>query len=156
MEFTLGRIPLNKGDKVLVSGQVLSWTNVTSNKVIKEMTFPTPKIGIIIGYSFIRTGQVIGTVIDEYGYIYEQGKLENIVDHKVWLVEPLRLGNRYLEPYKCFEHQIKKNVGVINDILKILDCKEVNPHDRVTLSKLRIQAEINNYPFDWSKYKWIK
>lgn len=63
--------------------------------------------GIVIGFSFLRSGQLR----EEDNYLY----LHLPKDTKVWLVEPLESDsnyvpkNRYVKPYRVLESDLRKD-----------------------------------------------
>ncbi len=94
---------INKGDTVLVKSQTLSHRKSRTDRTLWTIPYLKPKKGLIVGYSFLRTGHVIpGDMYD-----YEPGYLEDIIDHKVWVVELFEKGNRYLKPIKALEENIE-------------------------------------------------
>lgn len=89
-----------KGDIVEIRKVVFGHRDFYNNRV---MSIRKPKAsevkGMIIGYSFIRTGNV--PLENEPGYF------NDIKDNKVWLVEPIINTERYLKPIRCLADDIK-------------------------------------------------
>lgn len=112
---------LNKGDVVSISQAVFGIkTHKSENgnstgpiiRVIQKRTLKEPIKGIVLGYSFVRTGDVVlssGGRANQQGFNddYEPGYLESITDNKVWIIEPLTNKNRYIEPIRALECDIK-------------------------------------------------
>lgn len=97
----------NKGDIVEITGHTYAGYllgNMNKRQLL-TIDYSKPVKGMIVGYSFLRTGERVPA----NSYDYEPAFLMNITDHKVWLVEPLN-NNRYLKPIRCQEHQIKRVV----------------------------------------------
>lgn len=99
-----------KGDIVEVMGHCFGGYRFSDNskRSIFEIDYNEKhfKRGIVLGFSFIRTGQYNSGSGDVYDY--QPGFLTSIKDNKIWRVEILEAGNRYLEPLRCFEHQIRE------------------------------------------------
>ena len=95
---------INKGDVVKFNGYVFG-SYKKYNRILIDMKLKEPKYGVVIGYSFLRTGKIESDT--DWGYSYSYLFLPK--DHKVWVIEPLDKGNRYLKPYRVFE----KNIEVI-------------------------------------------
>ncbi len=102
-----------KGDIVKFNRTVYGFRNQKNNgsfeRILGFRYLGKYQTGMIIGYSFIRTG----TVFESRGGIfmgvddYEPGQLVNITDNKVWLVEPIISTERYLRPVRCLENDIE-------------------------------------------------
>jgi len=99
---------INKGDIVLVEAETNGKQTgpYHSKRELSTTRYSTPKKGIVIGYSFIRTGNIVAGNGDMYDY--EPSYLESIIDNKVWVVELLEKGNRYLKPIRVLDIHIKK------------------------------------------------
>ena len=105
---------MNKGDKVIIKATVTSMKAYYTNGTIKKLgRFPCQLTGIVLGYSFLKTGKIIK------GNYYDEPKhLEVEKSHRVIVVEPLEQNrpfpnngkfktNRYLEPVRCFEEDLE-------------------------------------------------
>ncbi len=100
---------LNKGDIVLANQEIYGVNDSSQNKRIlyKPHWFKSIK-GIVIGFSFIRTGKLREPdLYNLYEANYKPDYLYDIVDNKVWLIEPLSKGDRYLQPIRCLESDIE-------------------------------------------------
>lgn len=91
---------MKKGDIVLVKATVTA--NITGHKkVLSKDIYDVPIKGMILGYSFIRTGYI------EYDEVYNPILQTPITDNKVWIIESLKKGKRYLKPLKCLEEDVE-------------------------------------------------
>lgn len=76
----------------------------------KVVSYKVPETtGIVLGYSFIFEGKITsdrGGIFGEFDN-WEAPYFTPQKSHKVWVVEPLDKGNRYLEPVRCFEKDIE-------------------------------------------------
>ncbi len=88
-----------KGDLVLVKKEVRGSSE--SNKRILYFPWFVPIKGIVIGYSFIQTGDI------KMSHRYENAWLSNVVSHKVWVIEPIGDGKRYLKSIRALETDIE-------------------------------------------------
>ena len=93
---------INKGDVVRFYGGVVA-TYEGNNRTLVPITFDKRKLGIVIGYSFLRTGKLECDSDNGYAWSY----LYLPKDHKVYLIEPFERANRYLKPYRVFAENIE-------------------------------------------------
>ena len=143
---------LKKGQVVEVKQVSYGFTEYkTNNRVLATRKLRKPIKGIVVGYSFIKTGHVVSSTP---GYDGDQGYLENIVNNKVWLIEPLTHENRYIKPIRALEADIEI-VGGDEEI-------QLNQLLAKRLGKLsdKIQEDkncnsINDIPMDWVVWKNI-
>lgn len=107
-----------KGDVVKINATVKSvpvYYQAGTHKDIRRYINKLQLTGIILGYSFLKTGKVI-----EGKYYDEPNSLQVEKSYKVYVVEPfeqyapyspngerLIKSNRYLEPIRCFEDDIE-------------------------------------------------
>lgn len=92
-----------KGDIVLVNQEVYGIKRGNKRVLFKPHWF-NPYKGIVLGFSFIHTGRLTSSTYDGYDGIAE---LKITKSHKVWVIEPLSNGNRYLKPIRCLESDIE-------------------------------------------------
>ena len=91
-----------KGDIVLVNQEVYG-IRFNNKRILYKPHWFKPHKGIVLGFSFIYTGTLIHLDYNDTS-IHE---LKITKSHKVWVIEPLSNGNRYLEPIRCLESDIE-------------------------------------------------
>lgn len=91
------------GDQVLVNRLVQGNSN-HGKRVLQESCWFKPIQGIVIGFSFIFTGEIRSD--------YRSSYLHKPKSHKVIVIAPITYNNRYVKPIKAFEKNISRPIRI--------------------------------------------